>query len=223
MNTSTTALPNVASARLPKTYETAKNALSECSRIDECMDWANKAEAMASYAKQAEDDTLHKLAVRIQSRAVRRCGELLKQVMPSKGGRPSNEKTRTDTDTSFTRTQVATAAGLSKRQKDTALRVATIPQADFDGAVESESPPTVTKLAERGKVTKLIDIGDIPPADYARATEAQGTLRRFAEFCKQHDPKKIARAFQPHEIKNLRNFVSTVDVWLDQFVANLKD
>jgi hypothetical protein len=29
----------------------------ECSRIDECKDWADRAAALASYAKQADDET----------------------------------------------------------------------------------------------------------------------------------------------------------------------
>jgi hypothetical protein len=33
-------------------------ALAECERIDECKDWANRADALASYAKQAGHDTL---------------------------------------------------------------------------------------------------------------------------------------------------------------------
>jgi hypothetical protein len=37
-----------------------------------------KAEALASYARQAEDDTLRKLADRIQARAVRRGGQIQK-------------------------------------------------------------------------------------------------------------------------------------------------
>ncbi len=39
--------------------------------VDECQDWANKAEALASYAKMADDDALRKLADRIQARAAR--------------------------------------------------------------------------------------------------------------------------------------------------------
>jgi hypothetical protein len=84
----------VSDARLPATYEQAKAALAQCSRIDECQEWANKAEALASYARQADDDTLRKLADRIQGRAVRRCGELLKlyQTGPQ-GGRPKEKGT----------------------------------------------------------------------------------------------------------------------------------
>ncbi len=36
--------------RLPDTYVHAKQALTECSKIDECQDWADKAAALASYA-----------------------------------------------------------------------------------------------------------------------------------------------------------------------------
>ncbi len=57
---------SVTNARLPAAYEAAKVALANCASIDECQQWANKAEALASYAKQADDDTLRKQADRIQ-------------------------------------------------------------------------------------------------------------------------------------------------------------
>ena len=72
--------PAISEARLPAVYETAKLALAQCTRIDECQSWADKAEAMASYARQAKDDSLRKMADRIQARAIRRCGELLRQI-----------------------------------------------------------------------------------------------------------------------------------------------
>ena len=75
------------------------------------------------------------MADRIQARAIRRCGELLREIPAGTGGRPP--KTHTATDTSFefeievdvipTRTSAANGAGLSKRQKDTALQVANVP------------------------------------------------------------------------------------------------
>ena len=53
-------LPSVAHAKLPAIYEQAKAAITECARIDECQEWANKAEALGSYARQAEDHTFAK-------------------------------------------------------------------------------------------------------------------------------------------------------------------
>lgn len=47
--------------------------------------------------------------------------------------------------------KAAKDAGLSERQQKTAQRVAKIPEAEFEAAVESENPPTITALAEAGK------------------------------------------------------------------------
>ena len=102
---------NVANARLPETYENAKIALATCNRIDECQKWANKAEALASYAKMADDDTLRKLAVRIQVRAVNRCGELLKQ-HDGRGG----DRSKSGGAPTFGRKDAGAEAGLSKDQ-----------------------------------------------------------------------------------------------------------
>ena len=64
--------------------------------------------------------------------AIRRCGELLKQVEPKQG---ANQNIHDATDTKvLTRTEAAKEAGLSERQKVTALRVA-------NGEESSPFPP----------------------------------------------------------------------------------
>ena len=95
---------------------------------------------------------LRKMADRIQARAIRRCGELLKQVGNDDGGRP--KENHDGADIVFTRSSAAREAGMSERQKVTALRVANVPEPVFHQAVESETPPTVTQLAEIGKQSK---------------------------------------------------------------------
>ena len=140
---------DVSNAKLPMAYESAKHALEECDRVDECQSWANKAAALASYARQAKDETLHDMARRIQVRAIRRAGELLKQIEPQQGGdRRSNQ--RDGAVPLVTRTSAADGAGLSERQRKTALRVADVPEDEFEEEVERERPPTVTALAARG-------------------------------------------------------------------------
>ncbi|MEZ5585219.1 MAG: hypothetical protein R3F37_22935 [Candidatus Competibacteraceae bacterium] len=62
-------------------------------------------------------DTLRKMAERIQARAIRRCGELLKQVETGQGVRTTHHDAA---DMKLTRTEAATQAGLSERQKVTA-------------------------------------------------------------------------------------------------------
>jgi len=117
-------------ARFPAVYEKAKQALAECARIDECKDWANKAEALASYFQQSKNEQMMKDCRRIQVRAIERCGELLRQIESKQGGdRKSQEYQKDATVHLMTRESVATAAGLSERQKVTMLRVANVSQA----------------------------------------------------------------------------------------------
>jgi hypothetical protein len=210
----------VSDARLPATYEQAKAALAQCSRIDECQEWANKAEALASYARQADDETLFRLAKRIQGRAVRRAGELLKDY----DGRPQNAAKQIDgADTLMpTQREAAEQAGLSKRQQVTAVRVANVPADQFEQAVESDEPPTVTALAEMGKqsrpasatapspvpepspppaATSPASVAAPPvtaPAGFKQATYLTGRGAGFCSFLPAERP--CPRRWRPHEI-----------------------
>ena len=87
MTTITTPLPAAATALLPADYEAARTALAKCARVDECKDWADRAVALASHAKRAEDRTLETMAQRIRARAIRRAGELLREFGPEQGAR----------------------------------------------------------------------------------------------------------------------------------------
>ena len=209
---------DVSKAMLPVAYEQAKTALANCSSIDECETWKDKAIAMASYARQAEDESLFRYATRIKARAVRRGGELLKAIPPVIGGDRRSDQWE-GTLPLITREQAATNAGLSEHQRKTALRVASVDQATFDAQVESDAPPSITELARQG--TKAVELGDISIADFKAATRVGGMLREFAQFCKETDPSTASRGFKPHEIDNLRRFVSVADAWLDVFSVNL--
>ena len=152
-------------ARLPKAYEQAKTALVECLRIDECKDLSDKAEALASYARMKKDNSLRKMADRIQARAARRMGELLKEF----DARGAHRKTEGAHGSS--QRDAAATAGISEHQQLQAVRVASIPPEAFEAAVESEKPPTVTALADMGKTPrrkpdKTSDRNPIPEGTY---------------------------------------------------------
>lgn len=210
---------NVANARLPVAYEQAKAALIRCNNIDECVDWADKAMALASYAKQAEDETLERTASRIRARAVRRAGELLQQV--DGRGRPGNN---VDTRT-ISQRALANQAGMSHHQQTQAVRVANIPEETFERAVEGEEKVTVTKLANMGKQSRQPVVDHLQgrdPHQFSAATHTMGAMRRFAEKCAEHDAAFIAAGVLPSEIVEARNLVASIDAWLDRFVVNLK-
>lgn len=83
------------------------------------------------------------LATRIKSRAISRAGELLKQFQ-----RPGTRSDLAPSNGAGTRSQrsAAEAAGMSKRQEVTAVRVANVPRAEFERLVESDDPPSVAEL-----------------------------------------------------------------------------
>lgn len=192
-------LPAIATAKLPATYEQAKNALATCQHIDECKDWANKAEALASYARQSEDESLFKMATRIKARAIRRCGELLREIEPQQGGDRRSDQWDGDGPL-VSRKQAAADAGLSERQQKQALRVARVPSDEFEEQVECDAPPTVTQLADQGTERKpLVDLEGIDPQMFKLATEVIGAVRRFSEFVSTIEPEKVLAGMKEFE------------------------
>lgn len=171
-------------ARLPILYESAIQSLENCYRIDECKDWANKAEALASYYKQANDKIMFDMATRIQGRAVRRYGILLKEISPGQGARDG--KRREGDLTPLTRTKAASQAGISEWGKVTALRIASIPEPVFEQAIEQDCPPSIAKLSELGTQHKPAPAVPVVPVskdalvfwDHLKDLEREGFLSK---------------------------------------------
>jgi len=214
-----TKLPNdieIRRAQFPENYKSAKLALANCFKVDEAKEWSDKASAIATYARQSQDNALLSLAAKIKVRAVRRAGELLKEYNQGVG-RPQKNGGGTPT---ITQRQAAKKAGMSKDQEVTAVRVANVPDEDFEAAVEGEKTPSVTKLAEAGKKKKpksCIDYG-IDPADFVIATSAMGPLGSCSRVAKSLDPKVIVRGTLPHEYSKMTDHIKTIKPWLDSLL-----
>jgi hypothetical protein len=210
--------PDIDSATLPVRYEQAREALAACENIDECKDWADKMAALASYAKQADDDTLQRLAMRIQARAIRRAGELLR-TFKQRGGDRKSDQSRDD-PTLITQRKAAGSAGMSKDQEVQAIRVANVPADEFDAAVDSDEPPTITALAERGT-----DKRPVPKAapGAVEATQLIGFLRSLSAFCESHTPASVVVGLFDHEPKQIHKFLRVVGPWIEQFVSAMEE
>lgn len=210
---------SVADAKLPAAYEAAKVALATCMSIDECQNWANKAEALASYAKQADDDTLRKQADRIQARAIRRCGELLKQF--DGRGRPSINSIG---DGTISQREAAEQAGLSKRQQVTAVRVAKVPEHQFEAAVESDQPPTVTRLSEmapKPPPKPLVNLRGRDPREFNRALHFIAEVTEYANAIERADLTTLLPSLLPSECEKLRSLIGRVDTVHDHIITRI--
>lgn len=218
-------LPAVLNAPLPATYEAARTALAQCQAIDECKDWADKAAALASYAKQSEDLELEKMAARIRARAMRRAGELLKQIEPSPGGRPA--KTNDGADSSFTRKDVARDAGMSERQQVTAIRVASIPEKQFAAQVESANPPTLTELARQG--TQKRDASPDPeswlqgrsPRAFNAILHMTATIEEYAKEADTWPLGQLLTDMTEKERADVRKWIARIDSIHDHIMTRI--
>ena len=145
------------------------------------------------------------------------------------------------TPTKLTQREAAEQAGLSKDQQVTAVRVANVPAEQFEAAVDSDEPPTVTALAEMGKQSRPAPAAApsptsepspppaatapappvTAPAGFKQATHLIGVVRDFAAFCQANDAVVVAGGLMKSEVREVRSFVGIIDGWLDRFVVNL--
>lgn len=210
---------SIANARLPQAYEAAKQALATCESVDECKGWADKAAALASYAKQADDDELEKRAMRIRARAIRRCGELLKQFDAK--GRNQHEDSKGD-HTTLSQREAAEQAGITKHQQVQAVRVANVPAPQFEEQIESPRPPTISQLAVQGiKPRPLVDLKGRDPAEFNKALHYEGLFERYARDLASRDHTHLLSILNDAERRRIREFISQIDRLHDMIATRI--
>jgi hypothetical protein len=113
--------------------------MAEAISLNEAHEEARKREDPDAQKERAQQERKGWLE-RIQARAIRREGELFKQIEPAKGGDRRSDQ-RDAEGPLMSRKVAAEAAGISPRQMKTAIRVANLDPDEFEAAVESEEPP----------------------------------------------------------------------------------
>lgn len=212
---------SVLGASLPQTYQAAQAALAQCSQVDECKDWADKAAALASYAKQADDHELERMAQRIRARAIRRAGELLKQIEPKHGA--NQNISEGDHTKVLTRDSAARDAGMSKHQQVQATRVANIPEHEFDAQVDSAKPPTLSQLAAQGTKPRenIIDLKGRDPKEYNRALHYVADFEEAAAELEKQAHDLILPTLNENERKRMRAAINRIDAITDKVATRI--
>lgn len=158
-------LAQIENAPLPELYRCAKAALAqlEMAGLKETKALGDAFDVIASLARQAKDATLLNQALRYRARCERQLGIQLRELRAagklhqgsrsqldgrdSSGGYralpPENEDCPTLAE-----------VGISKRQSVRAQALASLPQEDFEAAVEADPPPSLSALAERARSSK---------------------------------------------------------------------
>lgn len=218
-------LPSIGNANLPAKYEAAKIALAECDRIDECKEWADKSKALASYAKQSKNKVLEHTAMRIRARAIRRCGELLKEVTTERGRRVDLELGGGASPKSSQRECAAKQATLSNDQSKAAMRVANIKQDSFEQQVESDQPPSITKLAAQGKTAPsgvpIYEKLGMTKEAFQAGMYFRGDIEAYLKAMKRHDPQDVANGSTKEQRKTIRRNLELIEQYHDTLKAKL--
>ena len=95
---------------------------------------ADKAGLSRLQRKDAADETLEKKSHLVRNRAIRRKGQVLEQIEPTKNQHSAKG------GTSLSRVQAAEKAGLSDHQQKNAMRLAAIPEDEFEELTATAGP-----------------------------------------------------------------------------------
>lgn len=113
-------------------YDAARHALCEARKVDEVVDIRDKAEALRLYARQQHDVELEQWVSEIKLRAIRRIGEISRELEKGPSGRasvslPTAGKSKTET---------LKSAGISTSAAHRAEQLASIPTKQFEQCLE---------------------------------------------------------------------------------------
>ena len=183
------------------------------------MTWGDKMEALASYAKQSKDEELMKMATRIRDRAIRRAGELLKQIDGT-----GNNQHGVRTHTNLSQREVAEQAGMSKHQQVQAVRVANVPAEDLERQVESEKPPTVTKLAQQGTTPApraVVDLKGRDPGEFNRSLHFVAEFEDYQRAIEKIYIEAILPGLVETERARVRKAIAAIDAVHDRIITRI--
>lgn len=129
---------NFSTARIPLIYKDAVKALAQCSSIDEAKFYADKADALAAWARIYIDDAAMIEAQRLKLHAYRRMALLADEIMLdwrlSKGLSTASVP------------RVLRDHGIKQSQAQVIAKVGELDKARFDAAVKQKRPPSPTTL-----------------------------------------------------------------------------
>ena len=210
MNTAIQALPTyvqekISTANVPILYSAAIKALAECRHIDDAKYFADKADALAAWAKIYKSDQASIESKRLKLHAFRRMGTIASEIRPNaRGGHGGS--------TPGTRSLLL-ESGLSCQDAASVAAVTKLTKKKFRKAVDADVPraPSFYTSTFRGNDGKHIQ-----SKSWIRLHHRGGdSVGKMLHFCRKNDPKEIARDLTPSESKKVREMAIEIIEWWD--------
>lgn len=187
----------IANASLPVKYEEAVLALQQCVTINEALNYNDKAEALAAWAKLYKNDEAALAARRLKLKAYRRMSEIASEINPKKPRRP------------------LLMEGLTENQTTNIRLIGTAPPEKFKQLIDDGVGVNRAIIGLRTK-----DGRGFTEAYHWFYSAAHGAVT-FRSKLRQKDPAEVARALEPREVRTIRPIVTELLEWLDAFDAAL--
>jgi hypothetical protein len=218
---------DISRAKFPATYKALKQALAKCVKVDEVMKILDWHAQLAAYAKQARDRELIKDAMRVHARAMRRLGECLQKIPKlsrQEAGRKSAQSRLGNKLPRAGREATARAAGIDRASYQQALKLAGIPEDEYEALVESADPPSINKL-------RKLAHEQTPPEDRRAEWRTTATrrvalraIREFVMFAQSHLASDVAHALAPTEVSHdVDVLLLKVAKWVEEYHAAKQD
>jgi len=185
---------------VPVRYQDACKAIAACITIEDTRQWANKADALAAWAKMYRDDTVSAEARRLKLHAYRRMAALADELCPNwrKGQRGGPQK-------------VLREHGMTGSQAQTVHAVGEVPRRKFDQALKQPKPPSPATLVH-------FDCAASP--GWARMSRALSVVRAIG---KHNNARQLARTLDPSATAHARVLAVEALEWLRTFERELAD
>ncbi|NKC02405.1 hypothetical protein HED55_00385 [Ochrobactrum haematophilum] len=113
---------------------------------------------------------------------------------------------------------------MSPHQAKQAVRVANVPQSDFERQVESANPPTVTKLAEQGKKAApkpIIDLKGRDPNEFNQSLHFIAEFEDYAKTLSAFDLETILPGLIAEEAARVRVAIAKIDAIHDRIATRI--
>lgn len=190
---------------MPVLYREAVAALERCSTMDEGKYYADKADALAAWAKIYGSDEDSKAAARLKLRAYARMGVLALELRP---GNRFYEKFGVGTKKGAN--ALLREHGLNSAQSSAALALAKMPNVKLEKASEKAMSPHAAYRALGVQQSRCSD-------SWKKFAHGGSSTGAFLSFCRNTHAKDLALGLEIDEIKKARKIVVEVWEWLDAF------
>jgi hypothetical protein len=110
---------------------------------------------------------------------------------------------------------------MSEHQRKTALRVASVDAAEFESAIESPTPPTITEIAEAGrKKQPITPLGDRSASQFNQALHFVALVRRYADALSAQG-LAVVEFLDDGERAEVRRHIARIDSIHDSIVTRI--